>query len=104
MTMSSVATREKTSDATTELTLDSWTASSARVNTTGTEYTIAQSMYANTIAEEYGRCSFAMIQPLAIQMAYESTMYAARSTVVSGDIHGRTKPLSSVTLKTYQIT
>jgi len=78
--------------------------STASEYTGGTDATIDHSTYANTMAVEYGRCSFAIVQPFATQSEKPSTRYAACSMVVSGDIHGRTKPLSSVALKMYQIT
>src|SRR5215813_7133807 len=71
--------------------------------TGGTDATIDQITYANTMAVEYGRCSFAMIQPFASHTEYMITRYAACSIVVSGPHHGRTTPLRSVALKTYQM-
>jgi len=93
-----------TSHASAEPSVEPASVVSARAYTGGTDATIDHSTYANTIAVEYGRCSFAIVQPFASHSEYINTMYAAFSIVVSGDIHGRTKPFSSVALKTYQIT
>src|SRR5215831_16062478 len=56
------------------------------------------------MAVEYGRWSFAIVQPFAIQIEYPMARYAAFSNVVSGSSHGRTNPLRIVALNTYQIT
>lgn len=67
MSERSVIRRLTISNASDEPSADPENVSTAIEYTGGTDATIDHNTYANTMAVEYGRCSFAIVQPFASQ-------------------------------------
>jgi len=65
MSERSVMSRLTISNASEVPSADPENASTASEYTGGTDATIDHSTYANTMAVEYGRCNFAIVQPFA---------------------------------------